>query len=217
MVKRKEEEKVTAQGVGEQPASGVTESEFDDSPPTEPIPFIKPGDPATPLIIEEEEEEVVPAVFQRAEDSLIRLQAAIRSRPAAKRLEAAADDILSVMNPPLVDFFKERCQQLGAKPWQVVCAIIHRSCELKEIDYYPETYGIQDEAEAAKRIMCRNCAQDIPNARWGQLYCCNKCGSYDQGSKVIPFGLHSEECPIKQTPWLREPRKDKENSATPLQ
>lgn len=167
----------------------------------EAVPFVRQGDSSQPAIREEQP----PPFFQPQEDSFKRLREASKSQLTAKLLGEATDILLSVMNPPLVGFFKERCQQLGAKPWQVVCAIVHRSCELREIDYYPETFGIRDMDEtAARKMACRNCGQEIPNARWNQLYCCNRCGSYHQGSKIVPFGVHSDECPIKGQSWLRE-------------
>lgn len=59
--------------------------------------------------------------------------------------------------------------------------------------------------EHAAPPRCRNCAQEIPGARQGQLYCCNVCSAYAGGSKspLVRFGVHSEECPLRGQPWLR--------------
>lgn len=121
-------------------------------------------------------------------------------------LEEAAERFLSVLNPPLVHYFRDHCGRLRAEPWQVIVAILHRCCEARDIPYFPDTFGLKNSEEQKNEVTCRNCGNTIPDARWGQLYCCNRCGSYDQGSKVIPFGEHSEECPIKDLPWHREPR-----------
>lgn len=148
-----------------------------------------------------------PAFIRNAEDALRKfLDAAARSKPTSTLLGEAAEVILSTLNAPLVEFFRQRCQSMDVKPWQVLCAIVHRTCEHREIDFYPDTFGIKDVESRQAKILCRNCGQDIPSARRGQIYCCEKCSSYHQGSRVIPFGVHSEECPIKGQPWQRETR-----------
>lgn len=179
--------------------------EIPDTGGGEPATFVMAGDSLQPST-QDEEGEAIPTFFQHSmEESMSRLRELSRSKLASRLLGEAADILLSVMNPSLVEFFKERCQQLGAKPWQVACTILHQACELRAINYYPETFGLPDAENQTNQTPCRNCGHGIPSARLAQKYCCEKCSAYAQGSKYVKFGTHDETCPISGANWLREP------------
>lgn len=133
----------------------------------------------------------------------ISLEQARRSR--AEALRRAAETFLVELDPRHREAYEEYCRYSGQEPWHAVLSRLIHDCERRDFGYIADSHLYLNERVGAEdpKVHCQNCGHHIPKARWGQLYCCGKCAAYHQGSKspLIVYGVHSEECPIKDESW----------------
>lgn len=160
-----------------------------------------------PLIVVERNEDgvdAVPPLKETIREDTTKLAEALQSSDIAEWLEQVARKMVSLLDPRQGEAFAEFCRQTEASYSAVLMSMLRRACELRDFPYFPDIYWVHQKAShVTARTFCKNCGLEIPQgvARWGQLFCCNHCAAYHNGSRLVMFDSHSEGCPLAGESW----------------
>jgi hypothetical protein len=125
--------------------------------------------------------------------------------PRRSRIESL-DDAVSILmkelEPPIQDAINQISDEQGFPIWVIFLGAVSRAADLRELhagDYHPNWLnGVASGTGAGvsnAQIVCQLCGNVIPNARRGQVACCNRHGS--------GLAAHSDECAIRTLAIVR--------------
>jgi hypothetical protein len=142
----------------------------------------------------EAEGPVTPDVIGGLLLELQRRRAAEREGQAGQpsTLEAAADLIVSILQPGHQDQVRDAAFELAWPKWVLLAGAVARACDNQELragEFSPDWLNSPELVRPARELpRCQRCGVEMPWGRRGQMSCCNRHGcGYDE---------HSADCPV---------------------
>lgn len=189
------------------------ETELNAPPPI--VVDLKPEDvpPMTPgrvvVLTVDQEAEVIKRLLNQygTYDTELRMKIAsgkfvMPKRSRIESLDDAVSILMKELEPPIQDAINQISEEQGFPIWVIFLGAVARAADLRELhagDYHPNWLnGVSSAGTSTAsnaQIVCQLCGNVIPNARRGQVACCNRHGS--------GLAAHSDDCPIRTLAIVR--------------